>query len=286
MTRIIDAHTHIFPPEVLARRDELVARDFWFGHLYENPKARLVGAEEILASMETAGIDQSVVCGFPWSDPGRCREHNDYLAEACAGSGGRLVWLGIVRPGDGGAAAEAERAFANGALGLGEFNADGQGFDLRSSAGFADLAELCVSMDRPIMIHTSEPVGHTYPGKGLATPEKVVPFLRAFPELRVAAAHWGGGLPFYELVPSLSDLGNRLVYDSAASTYLYRFEVFRTVIDLVGASRVLFASDYPVLRQDRFLARVEQTPWRDEDERAIVLGGAAAAFYRIPEIAE
>jgi predicted TIM-barrel fold metal-dependent hydrolase len=194
--------------------------------------------------------------------------------------------LGIVVPGTPTAVRDAESAFAGGALGLGELNADGQGFDLAESSGFADLADLCITADKPVMIHTSEPLGHSYRGKGLATPEKVVPFLRAFPKLRVAAAHWGGGLPFYELMPSLSDFGERLVYDSAASTYLYRFGVFRTVIDLAGPSRVLFASDYPVLRQDRFLAKVEGIGWRDEEERAMVLGGAAAAFYRIPEVAE
>jgi predicted TIM-barrel fold metal-dependent hydrolase len=259
--RIIDAHTHIFPPELIARREELVAEDFWFGHLYEEPKAKLATAEEILASMDAAGIDQSIVCGFPWSDAGRCRAHNAYLADVCADSGGRLVWLGIVVPGTSTAVRDAEAAFAGGALGLGELNADGQGFDLVESSGFADLADLCVAADKPVMIHTSEPLGHSYRGKGLATPEKVVPFLRAFPKLRVAAAHWGGGLPFYELMPSLSDFGGRLVYDSAASTYLYRFDVFRTVIDLAGPARV-------------------------DEERAMVLGGAAAAFYRIPEVAE
>lgn len=134
------------------------------------------------------------------------------------------------------------------------------------------------------MLHTTEPVGHVYPGKGTATPDRLVTFLEAFPELRVVAAHWGGGLPFYELMPEVARVASRVVYDSAASTYLYRFEVFRTVLDLIGPDRVMFASDYPVLRQDRFLRRVEQTPWRDQDERYRVLGETARLTYRIPRL--
>jgi predicted TIM-barrel fold metal-dependent hydrolase len=144
------------------------------------------------------------------------------------------------------------------------------------------LVDVCVTYDRPVMLHTTEPVGHTYPGKGTATPDRLVAFLENFPLLRVVAAHWGGGLPFYELMPEVARLAERVVYDSAASTYLYRFEVFRTVLDLVGPERVMFGSDYPVLRQDRFLRRVRQTSWRDTAEEQAVLGETARHVYRLP----
>lgn len=280
---IIDAHTHIFTPEVIEGRERYVGRDLWFEHLYANPKALLVTAEGLLASMDAAGIAQAVVCGFPWHDPGICAEHNEYLADACAASQGRLVWLGTVSPMTGRVAArEVEACFARGAVGIGELNADAQRFDLRDATALAKVVAVCVEHDRPLMLHTTEPVGHDYPGKGTATPDRVVAFLEAFPDLRLVAAHWGGGLPFYELMPEIARVAARVVYDSAASTYLYRFGVFRTVLDLIGPDRVMFASDYPVLRQDRFLRRVEQTPWRDLDERRRVLDDTARAIYRIP----
>jgi uncharacterized protein len=169
-------------------------------------------------------------------------------------------------------------------VGIGELNADAQQFDLRAPADLAAVVEVCVAHDRPLMLHTTEPVGHDYLGKGTATPDRLVAFLEAFPELRVVAAHWGGGLPFYELMPEVARLASRVVYDSAASTYLYRFEVFRTVLDLIGPDRIMFASDYPVLRQDRFLRRVQQTPWRDEVERSRVLGETARMTYGIPRL--
>jgi uncharacterized protein len=283
---LVDAHTHIFTPEVIEGRERYVGRDLWFEHLYANPRALLVTADDLLISMDAAGIDQSVVCGFPWHDSGICAEHNEYMAEACAASDGRLVWLGTVSPVHGPIAArEAEQCFSRGAVGIGELNADAQRFDLRVSHDLAAVVEVCVAHERPLMLHTTEPVGHGYPGKGTATPDRLVAFLEAFPELRVVAAHWGGGLPFYELMPEVARLASRVVYDSAASTYLYRFEVFRTVLDLIGPDRVMFASDYPVLRQDRFLRRVQQTPWRDDTEQSRVLGETARSTYRIPRLA-
>jgi predicted TIM-barrel fold metal-dependent hydrolase len=282
---VIDAHTHIFPPGVAQLRDPYLQRDLWFGELYTHPKARVAGADELLQSMAEAGIGQSIVCGFPWRDLGLCREHNDYMAEACAVSDGRLVWLGIVPP-DAGASAvqEAERCFALGALGLGELNADAQGFDFVEPSHLRDLVGLCVANDRPIMFHASEPVGHRYPGKGWATPERLLAMISAFPELRCALAHWGGGLPFYELMPEVAAMTTRVVYDSGATTYLYRHQVFRTVIDISGAARVMFASDFPVLGQRRLLRRVLALPWKDAEEKRAVFESTARAFYRVPPL--
>jgi predicted TIM-barrel fold metal-dependent hydrolase len=132
------------------------------------------------------------------------------------------------------------------------------------------------------MTHASEPVGHIYPGRGAATPDKLLAFAAEFPDLRLVAAHWGGGLPFYELMPEVAEIAQRVVYDTAASTYLYRFQVFRSVLDIVGPERILFASDYPVLKQKRFLERTLATKWRSELELAAVLSGNARRVYRLP----
>lgn len=279
---IIDAHTHIFSPEICDARHHFAPRDLWFEHLYANPSALLVHAEELIASMRDAGISRSVACGFPWRDPGLCREHNDYLAAAAAAYPTEISWLGTVSPLSRDAAAEAERCFVLGAAGIGELNADAQGFDFREPDGLAPVVEVCLSYGKPLLLHVSEPLGHVYPGKGTATPERFVRFLARYPDLRVVAAHWGGGLPFYELMPEIASLARNVVYDSAASTYLYRFDVFRAVLDIVGPERVMMASDYPVLRQRRFLQRTVAANLQSE-EAPLVLGGTAIRVYDLPE---
>ncbi|WP_038040205.1 amidohydrolase family protein [Thermorudis peleae] len=281
---IIDSHVHIFPPEVVAHRDTYCERDPWFGALYATERARIATLEDLLTAMDGAGIDCAIACGFPWHDPGLCAWHNEYLADAAQRSNGRVAWLGIVVPGTTTAAAEAERCFLCGAVGIGELNADAQGFAFDDQKAFAPLVDVCRAFSRPLLFHVSEPLGHQYPGKGNAWPQRFISFLEAFPGQPVIAAHWGGGLPFYELMPEVAELTRQVVYDSAASTYLYRFRVFRAVVDLVGADRVLFASDYPVLRQDRFLRRVLEVELT-EQERALILGQNALRVFRLAEAA-
>jgi predicted TIM-barrel fold metal-dependent hydrolase len=256
--RIVDAHVHIFPPDVCARREAYHTRDAWFGVLYENPKALLASPEDLIASMDAAGIETSIACGFPWADPGICREHSAWMADAKRRYPGRIEFLAIVAPTDPGAARDAERAFEMGAVGIGELNADAQRFDLLQPQTFADLMEVCREREKPVMLHATEPIGHAYPGKGGSTPERLVVMLDAYPTQPIVLAHWGGGLPFYELMPEVRKVTHFVSYDSAATTYLYNSAVFPHVLSLVGADRVLFASDYAILRQDRLVRRVEQ----------------------------
>jgi predicted TIM-barrel fold metal-dependent hydrolase len=280
---LIDGHTHAFPTPWVADRSAHVRDDFWFGELYEAPSARMIDAAMLLATMDEAGVAQAVMCGWPWVDPGHCRAHNDYLAAAARASDGRLAWLGTVSPGAPEAAQEAERCFALGACGIGELNADAQGFDLALGGGLDEVVALLQAADRPLLLHASEPVGHRYPGKGTATPDRLLPFIAAHQALRIVLAHWGGGLPFYELMPEVAELTQSVAYDTAASSYLYRPAVFRTVIDIVGSDRVIWGSDHPVLGMGRFLRRTLRDSALRDDELEPLLSGNARRVYRLAE---
>jgi predicted TIM-barrel fold metal-dependent hydrolase len=276
---VVDAHTHAFPPAWVRDRAPLLERDPWCRELYGSPAAKMTDAEDLLAAMDAAGVTQAVMCGWPWADAALCREHNDYLAAAAAASGGRLAWLGSVAPAAPGAAAEAARCLALGASGIGELNADAQGFDLTAPHALAEVATVLVEADRPLLLHASEPVGHRYPGKGTATPERLLRFLESHPDLRVVLAHWGGGLPFHELMPEVAIAAGNVCYDSAASSYLYRPAVFRAVLDVVGPERVLWASDHPVLGMGKFLARTRRDAAIRPEEINLVMGENARRVY-------
>ncbi|MBA3450457.1 MAG: amidohydrolase [Chloroflexia bacterium] len=276
---VIDAHTHAFPPEWIADRANHCQRDRWFGALYEAPSAKMIDAGELIAAMDAAGVAKAVVCGWPWADAGLCQEHNDYLADACVASAGRLAWLGTVAPAAPGAGTETERCLALGASGIGELNADAQEFEVANPNSLADVAAILVAAGRPLLLHASEPVGHRYLGKGTATPDRLLDFLAGHLDLTVVLAHWGGGLPFYELMPEVAAVTDNTVYDTAASSYLYRPGIFRTVLDIVGAKRVLWGSDHPVLGMDKFLERTRRLSNIRPEEREAVMGGNARRVY-------
>jgi len=279
---VVDGHVHVFPEDIRLARQAFVERDGWFAELYSPEKARLASTEDLIESMDRAGVDRSILCGFPWRHAEMCRLHNLYMLDSVAAHPDRLAWLGIASPHEDGAA-EAAWCLANGAVGIGELNADAQGFRWTDADLLAPLVGLCAEAGRPMLVHGSEPVGHRYPGKGTATPDQLLALASIAPDVDIVAAHWGGGLPFYELMPEVSTTLTRVVYDCAATSYLYALDVFPTVINLVGSSKVMFGSDFPVLGQGRLLAKVAAMPWASVEDAATVLAGTAERLFGVGE---
>lgn len=278
---IVDFHTHIFPPEVIARRDEFCGRDPWLEELYGSPKAKMASAEDLIASMEADGVDVSVAFPFGWRDPGLAEECNSYVIQAMRDYPGRITGLAAIQPLAGQRAiAEMERCAKAGMPGFGELMPHGQGYRLSDTKLLAPVVEAALALNLFCLTHTSEPVGHMYLGKGDVTPAELQAFIAAFPGLRVVAAHWGGGFPFYELMPEVHEAAANVWYDSAASLYLYHPDIFAAVARIAGPGKILWGSDYPLLKQGRMLdyARASGLPG---DELALALGGNAAQFLGI-----
>lgn len=279
-TPIVDAHVHIFPPAMTSRREQLLEQDPWFGVAFGHPGAKMRTAEELIASMDNAGVDISIVVGWPWSSNELCAEHNNYLAESAERWPDRIKWLGIFNPVAEGAREEITRCADLGASGFGELNADGQGFKWSDPTDYEEAFTAIAALELPVMTHTSEPVGHIYPGKGFAHPQEILAAIETVPILKWVLAHWGGGLPFYELMPEVKLACTNVSYDSAATSFLYDPAVFRRVIDLVGVEKVVFGSDWPVLAQGRLIKRIREAGLSD-DELYAVLGGNALRIYEL-----
>jgi len=277
---IVDFHTHVFPPDICSDRNDCLRLDPTFGLLYGRPDSRLATGDDLLRSMDEAGIDVSVVLNFAWQDSDLCRRTNDYILEVAAASGGRLVPFCLFAPNDD-ARVEIERCVRLGARGLGELRPQSQGYDLDGGPESELLAQAAAAHGLTLLFHATEPVGHAYPGKEGQPLDSLYRFIERSPEATVVAAHWGGGLPFYALLRRGHATLANTYFDTAATRFLYRREVFRHAVDLVGAERVLFGSDFPLLSQSRCLREVEEAQLSD-DERQLILGENARRLLRLP----
>ncbi|MCI0440494.1 MAG: amidohydrolase family protein, partial [Chloroflexi bacterium] len=165
-TMIIDFHTHIFPRELRERRARYLERDATFRELYASPKAKLATAEDLVAAMDEDGVDVSAVMGIGWTDAGIAREANDYIIEAVNKHPQRIVGFAGVNPAWGSdAVREVERCAGAGLRGIGELHPDSQAFDLGDEATMSPLMEAAEARGLIVVTHSSEPVGHLYPGK-------------------------------------------------------------------------------------------------------------------------
>lgn len=275
---IVDAHVHILPDRVRDNLDHIMQAEPWFGACHARDR-RVASTDSLIATMDRLGVDRAVCLGWPFAAPALCAESNDFLAAACRRHPERLVGFGIVQPADPAAAQEVTRCARLGLRGIGEVNADAQGWDIDDS-NVAAAVRASTAAGLPWTLHCSEPVGHAYPGKGSTTPDRVVAFADRHPDLTLIAAHLGGGLPLLAHIPEVRATCERLYFDTAAQPFVYDPSVYRAIVDAIGADRLLLGTDHPLLDLPRYQRALDDATLTSA-EQALILGATATRLFNL-----
>lgn len=267
---IIDIHTHAFPKSIREHRERFFDNEPAFQLLYHSPKSKLVGVDETIAMMDAQGVDKSVIFGFPWHTADFFKLNNDYILEAVRRHPDRLIGFCCLDPLHPEAAAEVERCLSDGLSGVGELAFYTSGIDDTCLRGLDPIMALAETFNRPVMLHTNEPVGHQYPGKSPNTLAQIYALVQRFPNNRILLAHWGGGLFFYTLLKKEVRAALKNVwFDTAASPYLYQPEIYRHALKLAGLDKVLLGSDYPLLKPSRYLKEMDSVTLSGPEKAAV-----------------
>ncbi|MFH0787253.1 MAG: amidohydrolase family protein [Pseudomonadota bacterium] len=271
---IIDIHTHIFPPEICQDRRAWFPGEPAFELLYrDQKKSPLATTEGLIEAMDLHGIQASVTFGFPWKQSELIRRSNDYVLEAMARYPDRLLGFACLNPGLPGATQEGERCLEAGMKGLGEIALYLDSASQSWLEAMKPLAELAEKWKVPILLHTNEPVGPAYPGKERLPFWELYDLIKLFPKTIFILAHWGGGLWWYELMKrEVREVLRNTYFDTAASPFLYRPEIYQYAVRIMGVEKILYGSDYPLLTLDRYLKELEQAGLNKKQQKA-VLGG-------------
>jgi predicted TIM-barrel fold metal-dependent hydrolase len=274
---IIDFHTHIFPRAIRDNREAYFPPEPAFALLYDNPGAKMVGAADIVAAMDQQGVDKSVIFGFPWQNSQTSTINNDYIIESVDRYPQRLIGFCCLDPFSPDAAAEAARCLEAGLSGIGELAFYQSGIDDNTLDALAPLMDICRDKNLPLMIHTNEPIGHIYPGKTPNTLRQIYNLVKRFPKNNIVLAHWGGGIFFFNLLKKeVKKIFEHVYFDTAASPFLYDPVIYRYAKEIVGLDKILFGSDFPLLKPARYFKELETSGLPESDIKAIC--GLNAAY--------
>lgn len=292
---IWDSHVHLFPPEIYRNWEKYAQKDQTFALLTKtDPDGKRtqeawVDYEEAIACADEAGVYGLCMQGWYWNDEGLMREHNDYMAEAIRRHPDRLKGFISVNPKFGWhALAEIERCERLGFSGIGELGPGGNGYDF-TDPDFLAVLEMARTLQLPVCIHCGEQAGHSYPGKDTTSLAPIPEIVKTHPDLKLILAHLGGGMPFYEMNRHFRDRFSNVRYDMAANPLLYDIRILRAVIDLVGAHRLFFGSDFPLLlypskcrKADMklFLEDLDRNAGFSEEERKQIMGRNFLSFIK------
>lgn len=249
--RLIDFHTHIYP-EAIADKATQAVRDF-----YEMDKGGVHGtADFLLKQGKAAGVTDFVVLPVALK-PNHVRHINQTIIDAVA-EHSEFYGFGTVHAAMEDLEGELEFIEKNGLLGI-KIHPDTQLFNIDDPRLFPMYEYIQGKM--PIMMHTGDP-RYDY-----SHPRRLLNVLEQFPRLEVIGAHFGGwGIQdtAYDLLKNTNcwvDLSSSRQFMSKAD--------FMRYIDLYGADRVLYGSDFPLWDPKEEAEYFLHLPLKDEDREKI-----------------
>jgi len=291
---VIDAHIHMYPASVFA--DPIAwgtaQREPWWTYCVAPPhQPTLQGwatVDDLLRDMDIAGVDRVVMLGWYWEHQSTADLQNQWFIEWVRAHPDRISGFAAAVCGDPGVLESTRRALDAGLCGLGELLPQAQGFTFKDDSWTALMA-LAREYQFPTNLHVTDPLAIT-PGSCVkATPlEPYIELVRDFPDNTFILAHWGGGIPFYELNRRLGQNLKNVYYDTAASPLLYDKRVYRNICDIIGPERILWGTDYPLFTHPW----IEKKPNFEHDladartsgltpaELKLVMGGNARRLLR------
>lgn len=296
--RIVDAHVHLYPPEVNrspAAWAEANGERHWATLCTRVRKSgRAVQAfpsvDELLRGMDEAGVERAVLLGWYWEKHDTCVRQNRFYSECVRAHPDRLSAFATFHAAAGAEAVRGEirRAKDEGFCGLGELSPHSQHVAVGDPV-WREALVLAGELRLPVNLHVTEPAGKNYPGKVETLLADFLRMAQEFPRTKFVLAHWGARLPLDPVLGVEARSCANLWYDTAASPLIYERAVFREMVDAVGAERVLYGSDFPLNvhpRDDgeaRIGAMVDdlRSAELNEAERAAVAGVAAEKLLAI-----
>lgn len=273
----IDAHVHVYPPEIEKNWKKIAETEPHFGTLCAGKAHKWGTVEDLVARMEIDGLDQAWVTGVAFRDPGLCRLCNDYVMEALKKYLGKIQGLAVVNPLSRDFEKEIVRCREAGFIGVGELLPYGQVFDISDSRETWRLAAACQENGLFLLLHVAEPVGRDYPGKGGMGPGEAAAFCENHPEVQVLFAHMGGSLWAYETMKCMKMILENAWYDTAAAPFLFGPEVFRAAVAAGAGDKILYGSDFPLLCADRY-EKMFFASGLDDDALSKIRGGNALSL--------
>jgi predicted TIM-barrel fold metal-dependent hydrolase len=277
---VVDSHIHLLPRRVQANRTPFLQQDRAFAAVYATSKATLASEEEIIDYLDRSEIAKAVVFGFPWADHGLLRENNDEVWAFHERYPDRIFPFAVLSPvGKEANRRETARTLALGFAGIGELAMYHGGWSPSDFEVLAPSVELAGKAGVPVLIHVNEPVGHEYPGKAPVDFRGLLRMIEAHPHVNFILAHWGGGIFFYALMPEVRTILARTYLDTAASPFLYSPDIYEIACRIMGADKILFGSDFPLLRIERYVEELEKTGL-DEKSREAILGRNAEQLLK------
>lgn len=261
MYPIIDCHCHIYPSKI-AEKAVLGIGNFY--HLDMCYDGRL---ETLISENDKNGITHSLIFSVA-TKPSQTQSINSFIADNVMQAPDRFTGLGTLHPDSSDLKGDVEHIIELGLKGV-KLHPDIQGIKIDDDRCMK-IFELCQGR-LPVLMHTGDS-RYDY-----SNPNHLVPVLKAFPNLTVIGAHFGGYSVWDDVEKSLAGFKNLYVDCSSALAFMPP-EKGRELVRFYGADHVIFGTDFPMWNIKDELTRFEMLGLTEEEKQKIYYKNACALF--------
>lgn len=253
---IIDAHAHIYPEKIAAKATDTI------GVFYDIKMEMPAGtSEQLIKDGGRAGITRYVVHSVA-TTAHQVRSINEFIRRECEAHPEFIGFITLHQDlSEEEISAEIDFALRNNLKGI-KLHPDFQKFNIddESVEKFYRAAEGKL----PILLHMGDD-RYEY-----SKPARLVKMAKKYPKVNFIAAHFGG-YRCWEDSPLYEGLRN-VYFDTCSSLPFISPEKARELIDMFGAERFFFGTDFPMWDAEGELERFNQIPLTEE-ERELILSG-------------
>lgn len=257
---VCDAHAHIFPEKIAEKAVNSIGDFYSLDMFYSSgsPSALLEGGEKI-------NTTHYLVCSVA-TVPHQVQSINKFILSECE-KHPEFVGFGTLHPDSPDTAQEVEDLIASGIKGI-KLHPDFQRFNIDSKKAMK-IYEM-IEGRLPVLIHMGDP-RYDY-----SRPHRLENVIKAFPKLKVIAAHLGGYERWEEAITCL--YSENVYFDTSSSLAFMSPEFAKELILTYGEDRIFFGTDFPMWDHVSELKRFLNLRLDENTNRKILCGNFKRFF--------
>ena len=250
---IIDAHAHIYPDKIAEKATNTI------GEFYDIKMEMPAGTSaRLIESGKHAGVTKFIVHSVA-TTPNQVRSINEFLKKEIEAHPEFIGFIALHQDlSEIDVEEEIDWAIKNGFKGI-KLHPDFQKFNIDDKAVEKIYRAACEKL--PILFHIGDD-RYDY-----SSPARLVKIAKKYPKNTFIAAHFGG-YRCWESAELYVGLDN-VYFDTCSSLPFITAERAKEIIDMLGADKFLFATDFPMWDATAELERFNKIPLSD-DEREMI----------------
>ena len=250
---IIDAHAHIYPEKIAAKATDTI------GEFYDIKMEMPAGTpEQLLKVGGNAGITRYVVHSVA-TTAHQVRSINEFIRKECEAHPEFIGFITLHQDlSEEEIESEIELALTHGMKGI-KLHPDFQKFNIDDPQ--AERFYRAAEGKLPILLHMGDD-RYEY-----SAPHRLVKIAKKYPNTTFIAAHFGGYRSWSES-RLYKGLGN-VYFDTCSSLPFISADEAKRIIDIHGADRFFFATDFPMWDAAQEIERFYEIPLSDREREMI-----------------